>query len=562
MKCLFTLFRKVLLAVPTLFIIFSMINPIHAQIDFGKIKKAGESLKKGTEATECEPLEKLKKRIELIKDDLNANNFSMLKMHFSYGKEFVQEVKSKCPGTDVTPYETELADLEKRWNTQQSNTETAAANQEQAENQMKEAARSVEFILYLSNYHSGMYAKKEDAQKFFEQCQKVDFANTKPKIEKLAEQYPDFKKEGREMNSYYKQFTVEFPKKCNEMISSFFIQEINKNIEEAYQLKTKGKSAAGGALEAAEAALLLSDGLLLLTPGHVDIVRLQKESKAAVDKFSSEFGAAVFTSNFHKENAGKIIFSKSRMTIKQEDPSVVSNKYSAGDYIYAMIYMNGTFTELTQQMYSVRLIIEVDGNEKANRDFTIKNEDQENTYLRIEISPEPTTAETQGAEIYSKALSELSPRFHKVSVIFKSTGISTDILAQGEFELDCTSGLDKLAAIAQQLRSIRLSKVRMPNAAMRDAKLEQEMITASDHPVDKPIRAVITGTEWTVHRHPISGAIEYRTIPAAVATKKTDGTCKIFYLTFKQDYNGKTYGKTQSHAVGDSDEIPCENVNK
>ncbi len=98
---------------------------------------------------------------------------------------------------------------------------------------------------------------------------------------------------------------------------------------------------------------------------------------------------------------------------------------------------------------------------------------------------------------------------------------------------------------------------------MKNAQLEKEMVAASDHDNDKPLRAVITANEWTIHRNPISGAIEYRTINAALATKRvSDGTCRIFYVSFKQMYNGGSYGKTQHHGVGDNEEIPCENVNK
>jgi hypothetical protein len=47
---------------------------------------------------------------------------------------------------------------------------------------------------------------------------------------------------------------------------------------------------------------------------------------------------------------------------------------------------------------------------------------------------------------------------------------------------------------------------------------------------------------------------------AKVAVKTPEGTYKLFSLTFKQDYDGKNYGKTELYAVGDSLVILFENI--
>jgi hypothetical protein len=42
--------------------------------------------------------------------------------------------------------------------------------------------------------------------------------------------------------------------------------------------------------------------------------------------------------------------------------------------------------------------------------------------------------------------------------------------------------------------------------------------------------------------------------------KKPDGGCRMFVISFRQQYQGKKYGKAQQHGVGDSADIPCDNV--
>lgn len=540
----------------SLLILFS--HPAAAQFDLGKLKKAGEKIQKTLTPEECQPLQNLKQRIKLIKDDLARKETQMLKMHFEYGREYITEIKTKCPGVEYTSYETELNDLEMQAKATRESNAASATQTEDAETQMKNASRSVDFIFDLRSPYKGMYASKDAAQQFLDKCKEVNYDARKSEIEKLADANPDFRRQGSEMNSYYKRYTAELPQKLADVVPGFFTEEINRNIEEAYAQKGKGKSNLGKAVEAAEAALFLCDGLLLFEPNNSGIQQLRKDAKTIVDETGGAFSSAIFTSDFHKRNAGRIVFSKAKLNVSQVDESKVIGAFTSADWIYGTVYLKGTFREVTKEDWNVYLKIEVDGNQKVDRKFSISTEKRDATFLNIELAPDPSTAETQGAETYAKAFGELSPRRHRIKVKLDG-GYTT--LAEGEFELDCTGGVDRFTKISEQLRSKRLSSVRMPEPAMKNPALEKEMLAASDHPEDKPLRVVITGSEWTVHRHPISGAIEFRTINAALATKRqSDGTCRIFFVSFKQNYNGRSYGKTEHYGVGDNAEIPCENV--
>jgi hypothetical protein len=547
-----------------LFLVFSTIS--YSQFGLDKLKKTGEQVKGTEKAQECEALEKLKTRFKLLKDMLDNKDYSesFWKMHMGYAKDYIQEIKKDCPKVDIKPLEDELAGYEKRYVEEKSASEKSAQSKDDASKVVRESGEKARTIMYniLDAYYVGKFCKKEPAEEFFKFCKDLDYSNRKSKIKEIVSSYPEFTQEGNENKSNYDDFMTKLPQKLEEMITNTFTNDINKAIEDAYSKKAAGKSQMGQALESAEAGLITTNALLLVFPNNTSLQDLQKEAQTAVDKISSELGAAIYTSNFHKENAGKIVFSKSPVEIKKENPGAMLNKFVAGDFIYGMMYLKGTFKELTQGGYKVSMKIFVDGNEKVSRDFEIPREKWEWTYLSTEIVADPKISQTKGTIQYAKALSELSPRKHKIKVQFVGEYGDRNILSEGEFELDCSEGLDKLVKIAKDLENKELSQVFMSKPEMKNAQLEKEMLAALSDWKEKPLRVVILDNDWTAHRNAISGAIENRTIQTEVAFKTPEGDCKIFWLSFKQDYDGKKYGKTKQWGVGDNKIIPCENVNK
>ena len=139
-------------------------------------------------------------------------------------------------------------------------------------------------------------------------------------------------------------------------------------------------------------------------------------------------------------------------------------------------------------------------------------------------------------------------------------------LAEGKFALDCSSGQDKLKEYAAQYRNKNLAEYTMPDHKMKDKDLEKSMIEALENEGwekgKKIQRVVITGDAWEIFRHVVTGVILYRKIPAAVAFKTDDGECKYWNLSFKQGYDGKSYGKTVVGGVGSIVELSCDNVLK
>jgi hypothetical protein len=431
---------------------------------------------------------------------------------------------------------------------------------DEADDIMLKAYYSIGPINNILNVRQGLYSEKSEAQNFYDDCVKIDYINLKKEIEKLGEKFPIYKKDGENRASEYKAITIDFPKHVEELFTEYLSKEINTAIENAYSLKAKGKSSMKSAFESAQCALLVANGVMSIIPENEEVIKLQKDAQTTFDTIQAEYGVAIYTSEFHKKNAEKIVFSKSMIEIKKEKPEAMLNKFVAGDYIYGMMYFNGTFSDETKDYNQATTVIWVDGTRTTDFAFKLDGEKRGWTYLNLEILPDPAFSITRGAKVYSKMLSELSPRVHKIKVVLEN-GATYKSMAEGEFELDCTKGLDKVAEIAKALELKSQQGVTMPTPAQSNPALEKEMLDAvtSAGWKETPVKAVITDNDWEINRNAL-GVILFRSMGAKVAVKTPEETYKLFSLTFKQDYDGKNYGKTELYAVGDSLVIPFENI--
>ena len=247
--------------------------------------------------------------------------------------------------------------------------------------------------------------------------------------------------------------------------------------------------------------------------------------------------------------------------INSENESSFKTSFSSKETVYAMIYLKINLSAI-QGTGLITTKIYANGTEIAKHEWKASSENQRNTYNDAEIMPIPINAETFGALKFYEAFSNsLLPSVNKIKVCLIDAG--DNIVAEGEFDLDCNGGTDDITSRYNELKSIRLEKVRMPTAKISDPSLEASMISAmaNQNWSEKALKAVITGDSWITQRDAF-GAILFREMYAALAFKTTEGTCKIFYMSFKQDYNGGSYGKTKYYSVGGNEEIKCENVYK
>lgn len=426
----------------------------------------------------------------------------------------------------------------------------------------EERMRTLYFsFMDLQNFYGDPWGERgsaeERAQQFHALCTKMEYPKMKQEMDAIMARNPAFMNPNSSAMDYYNKIEAEM-KKFRTFVDGYHTQRINQLIEDAYKFFAAGKAQAGKANDFAQAAVLGCQGALLMLPDHAGMKKLLKDAETTASKMGASLDK-VYTSAFHKSHAGQAVFSTRPVTIGQENPSAFSSSFKASDEIYGMIYLKGTYTDVTKGNHIVNIRILIDGVEKANHMWNVPAEKRELTYIPMEYLPDPKTMQTQGAIKYAKAFSEMSPRPHKITIKCEAE-YASNLLAEGEFELDGSDGMDKLQARYTAMQSAKLGQVGMPKAVQSNPKLEAEMMAAMSEWKEKPLKANIIDKDWEIHRHPISGAIEYRTIRAALGMKTPSGTCRVFILSFKQDYSGKAWGRTQHYGVGDSFDIGCENI--
>ncbi|MGR3218266.1 MAG: hypothetical protein ACUZ8H_00425 [Candidatus Anammoxibacter sp.] len=470
--------------------------------------------------------------------------------------EDINKIESKDPGFDISAYKGQYTDYKSLFDKNNAELEAAGKPRE-------------DFIKYVkTNYYAlKKFFELGNGSDYYDKVKAIDYAKLLRKIDEGQKEFPDLKplEVAPETIEEIKRFGSKYETFYDETIHNL----INEMIEKAYSLKD---SNANEAVKYAEEAKMLSDAAMSLLPENSKVVDLNKDAAATLDNVGRDVYAKIYTSDFHKKNAGKIVFFSSAPKIKSEDESTVKGAYKAGDFIYAMAYLKGSFKDLTKARNKIKLqtVIYVDGNEKVSHEFvmgwaTVK---ENKTYLFMEIVPDPATNKHSGPAKFAKTLSQISPRKHVVKVVLKATtGSFLQDLAVGKFALDCSSEHDKLKEYAAKYRNKNLAENTMPDRKMKDKSLEQSMIEALKNEGwekgKKVQRVVITGDAWEIFRHAITGVILYRKIPAAAAFKTDDGECKYWNLSFKQGYmGGSSYGKTVVGGVGSIVELSCDNVSK
>ena len=553
----------------------------YSQINFGKVKdkakdkvnNVGNSKVPSSEKTKAESdqktcvqnLELIQSQIKrsrefLAEDDLSGAHSYIISAQNNLARIKEMKDNNKCI-INCEKAETDLAAVEAEYKEKLDATNAAYDSQEADLTIVKKASWSLDDLKnQIDVGHLKMFNNLSEAELFLKNCKSIDYINKYADVMAISEKYPEEFVEGRETRMYFIDFTVDFPEWLDEQLD-FLKGEINSAMMEANKLKANGSSFLDRAMDMSNAALVTANGCMILYPDNKEIIALQKAANDNYQKIAKEFGAKNYKTNIHAKNAGKIVFSTSPIKIGSENESSFKTSFTSKETVYAMIYLKTNLSAI-QGTGLISTKIYANGTEIAEHEWKASSEKQKNTYNEAEIMPLPIYAETFGALKFYEAFSKtLLTSVNEIKVCLVDNG--DNVVAEGEFKIDCSSGTDDITSRYKELKNIRLEKIRMPKAKISDPSLEASMISAmaDQNWSEKALKAVITGDSWITHRD-VYGSIIFREMYAALAFKSPDGTCKVFYMSFKQDYNGASYGKTKYYSVGGSEEIKCENVYK
>ncbi len=384
-------------------------------------------------------------------------------------------------------------------------------------------------------------------------------------------------------------YKVEKMKKYGEVFTASYMDTykplINKKIEEAYQYKKKNE---GYAVKLINEANTYMEVIMLIIQENQDAIKLNKDLEGISKNILDPYYARVFTSNFHKKNVGKILFSNKPITVGKEDSTQFKTTFLPTENIYAVAYLNGKIKDIGDKDNGVYHVYIDDNENPTNISFGHNKGDENLSYYLIEILPQPDLAYHGLDPVeFGKILSGLSPRNHVMKLGF---GGNYNSYAMGEITLDwVTADGNKILAnnnLASKnaqdnwARNMKLSEVYfLPMEKYNDPDMSTEkikaMILANEDFKDKIsqiMKIQVTGyttsfstEDWVIYTNELgipTNKASNRYI--GIVYKGADGWC---YFTeciyFVRDYEGGgTYSKPRLYFGSDvlNTKIDCKNV--
>ncbi|MBL7911318.1 MAG: hypothetical protein JNJ41_09720 [Bacteroidia bacterium] len=283
------------------------------------------------------------------------------------------------------------------------------------------------------------------------------------------------------------------------------------------------------------------------------------------------------TSETHKSNMNKIVFSKN--PIEKGKESNLTDQFSATDNIFGRFYLDNTIKniityplqdstrpEVGGESFFYRVIIDdtkdLDYN-RAGKMLEIKEYGtgfEKNTTHALLLKPDVQTDAESTNYLINYFLNCEKPGPHKVTVNIYYYS-SKNLAATGSFTINKTAG--QFLPFGIKLSESKNCKAGMSNPAVETSLIaafkkeyEEDFISNDGGPVYTITKCVICDKQWTTVRNELTGTIVQRAIEADLYLKDNYGHTKLFKkVTFRQDYNGKTYGNTFTHGASEGSDF-------
>lgn len=320
------------------------------------------------------------------------------------------------------------------------------------------------------------------------------------------------------------------------------------------------------------------EAVLILSPNNAAFKQKLDEVNKLLGSADSE-AAKYYTSDFHKQNVGKIIWSNKALVIgKEKDMAAfIKNDFKTGEAIFGTMYLGNNLKQLLNGNERMRIIIKVDnGTAIWGGDLSyiiVPLAVQDKSYFQFALLPDEQWFKDNYAPYvakenwtYSYFMDELANSgdiSHNITCELEfPTNIQADI--KSAVALDLGGGSANIKTLSAKLHDQLMASRTLPKAGMSNPGLEQQMLTAANNLGwnDKFLKTIITSSTWVVVKNELTGAILYRYLGAVCTTKSNDGKCYYQEFSFKQDYTG---GGNYSSAVkynsyGGKKEIGCDKI--
>ncbi len=320
------------------------------------------------------------------------------------------------------------------------------------------------------------------------------------------------------------------------------------------------------------------EAVLLMSPNNTAFKQKLDEVNKLLGNADSE-ASKFYTSDFHKQNVGKIVWSNKPLVIGKEKDMAANIKtgFKTGEAIFGTMYLGNYLKQLMNGNTKMRIVIRVDGGTAVwGGDLSyiiVPLTVQDKSYLQFALLPDEQWFNANYAPYvkeenwtYSYFIDDLAKAgdiSHTITCELEfPTNIQSDI--KSSLSLDLSDGSAAIKSLSTKLHDQLMASRTLPKAGMSNAALEQQMVAAANNLGwnDKFSKAVITSLSWTIAKNDLTGAILYRWLPAVCTIKGTDGKCYYQEFSFKQEYTGGgNYSNTvKFNSYGGKREIGCDKI--
>lgn len=476
-------------------------------------------------------------------------------------ERMLAQVKEKDPSYNVADLETEVAGYRNTAD-RQAKAQTDAANAAQAE---------LSYFNKVWQNMTGIYSKGSDIEpgitgkSYYDRVQELNLPEYKEK--KKSATTPEASKIIEEVDRGLADYD-NYVKRSD---------RLRWNVTEI-MVKSRNEANPQRKIQMLEEARWECEAVLAVSPANAAFKQKLEEVNKLLGSAGSE-ASKFYTSDFHKQNVGKIVWSNKPLVIGKESEMAanIKNSFKTGEAIFGTIYLGNTARQLMDGNDRIRVIIKVDGGTAVwGGDlsyFILPLTVQDKSYIQFALLPDDQWFSANYAPYitrenwtYSYLLDELAGAgdiSHDITCEFDfPTPVQGNIKSQ--LSLDLGGGSAAIKTLSAKLHDQLMASRTLPKAGMSNAAMEQQMVSAANNLGwnDKFLKAIITSSSWAIAKNDLTGAILYRYVGAVCTTKGTDGKCYYQEFTFRQDYTGGgNYSSTiKYNSYGGKREIGCDKI--